>query len=899
MSSIQCPLCGKKIEINTTMKEVTCPECQKSFNPAKVQTVNYESDKIPTVTAPVPTDDEPILPSGTKLGQYEIKEMIGRGGMGTVYKAYQSVLDRFVAIKVLPTKLSSDPEFHKRFNREAKAIASLSHHNIISIYDMGQDGNYFYFVMEFVEGITIRDMIETKKLPPEEALKIVPQLCDALEYAHTEGVVHRDIKPENILIDKKGRIKIADFGLARLVKGEFTIDSVTKTHEIMGTFDYMAPEQRVNSKDVDHRVDIYSLGVVFYEMLTGELPIGRFELPSHKVQIDVRIDDVVLKTLEKEPSKRYQRAMEVGTAVTQIISGQTQTSTPTTSRRNTIINVVCALILSLIPTFVSQVAALIWGLFIRAETGKDKPRPDAFYLSTAAIVISIFWLIAGFFLHIFTFGTILGGCFLIVIVILLCKIIVELIPIGQPTRCSLLALFSLIIAFIPLVITQIIGIILGFIALRRIKNSAGMLKGRGLAIAGIVASIVVLIIVIIIAIPIAIIAVPNALTPGFKQTLIVTPLGHPYMGVNVCSVNEALTRFNIQKTESFISFLQKYPNMGVFILSIEPKSPAENAGLRKGDIILEYNNQKLHSPKELRNLVGKSKVDEKVAFKIYRDGEEKLLYVTVANRSIDMIIEETVPFLGVSVRPIDKSLAFEYGYDSIGELFKELKIDKAEGLFVAEVTPDSSANKVGILEGDIILEYNYKKVNSVNQLRDFISESGVDKKVTLKIIRDGERKSIQVTIGEKKDLREKDLTKQKYIELFQTLEVANSIKDEHAKTKTIYEISIRYAEIGEFDKAIEITKPITDNWKSQALIQITRIYVQSGQKSSEILNQALEVAKTILEVEHKSHTIYEISIRYAEIGEYDKAIETIKLIESDQWKSQALQEISRVRARNK
>ena len=288
----------------------------------EAKTLKYGEGKSPVVNdEPLMSDDEPVLPAGTNLGQYEIKEIIGRGGMGTVYKAYQKVLDRFVAIKVLPIKLFVDQEFIKRFNREAKTLASLSHPNIVAIYDMGQQSNCFYFVMEFIEGVTIRDLMGTKKLPPEEAIKIVPQICDALEYAHSNGVVHRDIKPENILIDKAGRIKITDFGLARIIRGDITIDAITKSQEIMGTYDYMAPEQRLKAKTVDHRADIYSLGVLFYEMLTGELPIGKFELPSHKIHIDVRVDDIVMKTLETDPAKRYQRASEVATAIAHIISG--------------------------------------------------------------------------------------------------------------------------------------------------------------------------------------------------------------------------------------------------------------------------------------------------------------------------------------------------------------------------------------------------------------------------------------------------------------------------------------------------------------------------------------------------------------------------------------------------
>jgi hypothetical protein len=144
---------------------------------------------------------------------------------------------------------------------------------------------------------------------------VVPHLCDALQYAHDEGIVHRDIKPENILVDVKGRVKIADFGIAKLVRETPEELALTGTHQVVGTPQYMAPEQMAGSHAVDHRADIYSLGVVFYEMLTGELPVGRFQVPSKKVKVDVRLDEVVLRTLEKEPALRYQKVSDVKTDV--------------------------------------------------------------------------------------------------------------------------------------------------------------------------------------------------------------------------------------------------------------------------------------------------------------------------------------------------------------------------------------------------------------------------------------------------------------------------------------------------------------------------------------------------------------------------------------------------------
>ncbi len=169
--------------------------------------------------------------------------------------------------------------------------------------------------MEFVDGLNLRRLLDTGKLSPEEALAIVPQICDALQYAHDAGVVHRDIKPENILMDSRGRVKIADFGLAKLVGRELKDVTLTGEGQVMGTPHYMAPEQLEHPKDVDHRADIYSLGVVFYQMLTGELPIGKFAPPSKKVEIDVRLDEVVLRALEKEPERRYQQVSQLKTRV--------------------------------------------------------------------------------------------------------------------------------------------------------------------------------------------------------------------------------------------------------------------------------------------------------------------------------------------------------------------------------------------------------------------------------------------------------------------------------------------------------------------------------------------------------------------------------------------------------
>ncbi|QEG37154.1 serine/threonine-protein kinase [Bythopirellula goksoeyrii] len=259
----------------------------------------------------------------------EIIELIGAGGMGAVYKARQSGLDRIVALKILPEEFGHDVKFALRFTREARTLAKLSHPNIVSVYEFGSVEDTYYFLMEFVDGSTLRDIVKAGQLAPEHALAIVPHLCDALQYAHDKGIVHRDIKPENILIAVDGVVKIADFGLSRILGNESQQEMLTGTHQVMGTPRYMAPEQLEGSHNVDHRADIYSLGVVFYEMLTGELPIGRFAAPSKKVEIDVRLDEVVLRTLEKEPQRRYQHASQIKSDVQSITSTSNSALAPT------------------------------------------------------------------------------------------------------------------------------------------------------------------------------------------------------------------------------------------------------------------------------------------------------------------------------------------------------------------------------------------------------------------------------------------------------------------------------------------------------------------------------------------------------------------------------------------
>lgn len=332
--SKRCPQCGTDLPADAP--EGICPKCLMNLGFGS----KPESGSEPSAGQSAAAIDPTLLASGfvppsveelaRKFPQLEIIELVGKGGMGAVYKARQPGLDRLVAIKILPPTVAADPAFAERFTREARALAKLSHPNIVAVYDFGKADGLYYFVMEFVEGANLRQLILDGGVAPQQALAIVPQICDALQFAHEEGVVHRDIKPENILLDKKGRVKIADFGLAKLLGKESAVGpggrpvyTLTGTYQVMGTLHYMAPEQIEKPQSVDHRADIYSLGVVFYEMLTGELPIGRFAAPSEMVQVDVRLDEVVLRSLEKEPSRRYQRASDLKSRVQSISSAGT------------------------------------------------------------------------------------------------------------------------------------------------------------------------------------------------------------------------------------------------------------------------------------------------------------------------------------------------------------------------------------------------------------------------------------------------------------------------------------------------------------------------------------------------------------------------------------------------
>lgn len=248
------------------------------------------------------------------LPAYQVLGLIGRGGMGAVYRGVQLSLNRPVAIKLLPAELAASADFVARFQREAQTLARLQHAGIVAVHDFGRTAEgHLYFIMEFVDGTDLAHLLHTQKLEPEQALELTLQICEALQYAHSQGVVHRDIKPANVLLTQDGRAKLADFGLARPLT---TTPGMTGASIIMGTPEYMAPEQWAGK--VDHRADIYALGVMLYEMLTGTRPQGAFDLPSIKSHVDARLDEVIVKAMRQAPEQRYQHVSELRDAVQRI-----------------------------------------------------------------------------------------------------------------------------------------------------------------------------------------------------------------------------------------------------------------------------------------------------------------------------------------------------------------------------------------------------------------------------------------------------------------------------------------------------------------------------------------------------------------------------------------------------
>ncbi|HEY1049921.1 MAG TPA: serine/threonine-protein kinase [Prosthecobacter sp.] len=309
-SSLRCTRCDEPLPPG--FKSGLCPVCLMDV----AMRQPTQDDTLP-VTAPqkplTPEDLQPHFP------QLEILECVGRGGMGVVYKARQKALGRLVALKLLAPGQTKDAAFAERFAHEARALAALNHPNIVTVHDFGESGGFYYLLMEYVDGVNLRQAMRGSHLSPEQALAIVPPICEALQYAHEHGIVHRDIKPENLLMDKSGRVKIADFGIAKMLgQQESAADdgktaSGTRSTVLGGTPQYMAPEQGSAGSRADHRVDIYSLGVVLYELLTGELPSEKLAMSAPGAMTDARLDEVVRRALQQDPGQRYQTVKELQT----------------------------------------------------------------------------------------------------------------------------------------------------------------------------------------------------------------------------------------------------------------------------------------------------------------------------------------------------------------------------------------------------------------------------------------------------------------------------------------------------------------------------------------------------------------------------------------------------------
>ena len=384
-SNLTCPKCGGDIDENAP--QGLCPRCVLGFVATTSQDgelMSCRSDASSTTVVagrPLPSEEE----IGIHFEELEALELIGVGGMGAVYKARQTKLDRTVALKILSSDLASDPAFQERFDREARLLARLNHPNLVTVYEAGRAGPFPYLLMEYVDGENLRETMKRGQLSPEKALTLAKAICEPLKFAHEQGVLHRDIKPENILMNARGEVKIADFGIAKLIGETHSEKSIlTQANAAMGSPRYMAPEQFESAGEVDERADVYSLGVVIYESLTGSLPTGRFEPPSSKSTVDSRIDEIVLDALASERSARISSVGQLQARLEALVDRKGEESLASRSQLGTRAAVITGASLALAPIAVAYFLMML-----------DHNRSNAIRDTTLYMIVAIELVIVG------------------------------------------------------------------------------------------------------------------------------------------------------------------------------------------------------------------------------------------------------------------------------------------------------------------------------------------------------------------------------------------------------------------------------------------------------------------------------------------------------------------------
>lgn len=328
---VRCPNCHATMDVagDTPLTDLMCRECGAHFS---LIDQNLDSQAAPALS---------------KLGRFELIERLGVGGFGSVWKARDKELDRIVAIKI-PRARSMTSEEQDKFFREARAAAQLRHPNIVSVHEVGRDGDSLYIVTDFIRGVTLDDWLTSTLPTGREAAAICGRIADALDHAHEQGIVHRDLKPANIMIDGRGEPHLTDFGLARRATGEVT---VTIDGQILGTPAYMSPELALGeAHNADSRSDVYSLGVILFQLLTGELPFrGNARMLMHQIihdeppsprklnaSVPKDLETITLKCLEKEPSKRYQTARDLSQESRRFLAGEPIQARPVSRTERTV-----------------------------------------------------------------------------------------------------------------------------------------------------------------------------------------------------------------------------------------------------------------------------------------------------------------------------------------------------------------------------------------------------------------------------------------------------------------------------------------------------------------------------------------------------------------------------------